>query len=185
MLYKFKYPKLSLLIIAITLAYFLFRNPAISDFVSGLDKFRYFGIFIAGLLFPLGFTAPFSVGFFITLNVENIVLSGIVGGAGAMITNVIIFSFIRFSFKEEIMCLEKTLSNDCSVNKVKRSMNKMLNKKIKDYIKYIFIGLIIASPIPDEFADIIIAGMGKVKVWALAFWSFVLTSIGIIILLNI
>jgi len=185
MLYRFKYPKLTLLILAIALAYLLFRNPDVSGFVSNLGDLRYLGIFIAGLLFPFGFTAPFSVGFFLVLEPENIILSGIIAGLGAMISNLLIFTLIRFSFKDEIISLEKSLEKMKPVKAAESIMNHTLSRKIKHYLTYIFIGIIIVSPIPDEFGDIILAGMKKVKIWFIALLSFILSTIGIVILLSI
>jgi len=48
-----------LLVLAIILAYILFRNPFIQSYISHLGALSYLGIFIAGILFAFGFTAPF------------------------------------------------------------------------------------------------------------------------------
>lgn len=188
MLFKYKYPKLTLLVLAIVLAYLLFKNPAIANFISGLENLNYIGIFIAGLLFPFGFTAPFAVGFFVTLKPENLILCGLVGALGAAISNMLIFSIIRFSFKDEMVDLEKRLKKTKPVKELEKDFNSavgIFGKHLKHYLLYAVVGIIIASPISDEIADIILAGMTKIRVEVLAVISFILSFIGIVILLLI
>ena len=100
-LFKFKYPKIMILIVTIVLSYFIFRNPLISSYLSHLGNLGYLGFFIGGILFAFGFTAPFSVGLFILLNPSNIWIAGIIGGLGALISDLLIFKFIKISFEDE------------------------------------------------------------------------------------
>lgn len=183
MLYKFKYPKLTLLIISIIFAYIVFTNPQAENFVSGLKDLSYLGVFIAGLLFPFGFTAAFSAGFFLILNPENIILNGIIGALGAMISNLLIFSLVKISFKDEFLSLEKRAEKVKVVRKVEKAFKDSFHGKIRHYLIYVFIGILIASPISDEIADVILAGFTKIKLLVLAFLSFILSFIGIVFLL--
>jgi hypothetical protein len=183
MLYKFKYPKLTLLILSIILAYVLFTNPNVESFISGIEKLGYFGTFIAGMLISFGFTAPFSVGYFITLNPENIIFNGFVGALGAMISNLIIFSLVKFSFKKEFLSLEKNMEKVKVVRRVENAFKNSFNGKIRHYLMYVFIGIFIASPLPDEIGDVLLAGFTKVKPLFLAIFSFILHFIGIVFLL--
>ena len=183
MLYKFKYPKLTLLIISIILAYSLFTNPDVRGFISSIEEIGYLGVFIAGILLSFGFTAPFSIGFFITLNPENIILSGIVGAFGAMISNLIIFSLVKLSFKKEFTSLEKSAEKVKIIKKIENAFKKGINGKIRHYLMYVFIGIFVASPLPDEIADILLVGFIKIKPLFLAIFSFILHFIGIVILL--
>src|SRR3989338_3533302 len=77
---NFKYPKLTMLILVIILAYILFSNPSVQNFISNLGSLSYLGIFIAG----------------------------IIGGLGALISDLLIFEFIKISFKDEFNLLKKT-----------------------------------------------------------------------------
>ncbi|MCX6748916.1 MAG: hypothetical protein NT076_04900 [Candidatus Pacearchaeota archaeon] len=180
-LFKFKYPKLTLLAIFIILSYMLFSNPLISSFISQLDNLKYLGIFIAGLLIPFGFTAPISVGFFIVANPSNILLSAIIAGFGAMLGDLFIFNIIRFSFMNEFNKLENTHA----AKKLNKIIEKDLGKKIKNYLLYIFAGIIIASPLPDELGVIMLAGLTKINQKILATTSFILHTLGILVLLYI
>src|SRR3972149_8164207 len=78
-----KYPKLALLGLTIIIAYYLFTQPEVSSRISGLENLSYLGIFIAGLFFTFGFSTPFSIGFFIVSQPQNIFLAAIIGGIGA------------------------------------------------------------------------------------------------------
>lgn len=180
-MHNFHYPKITFLIILIFLAYYIFKNPIIHNFLSSLHGLSYLGIFLAGMLFAFGFTAPFAVGFFIVINPENIFLAGILGGFGALISDLIIFKFIRFSFTEEFKRLEHTKI----IKKISNLIEHSLGHKLSAYLMYIFAGLIIASPLPDEAGVIILAGVTKIKPIIFAILSFILNSLGIMIILMI
>lgn len=177
-LFSLKYPKILGLIIAIILAYLIFSNQTVGDFVSNLGTLHYLGVFIAGLLFSFGFTSPFAAGFFITLNPQNILLVGVIGGIGAMISDLLIFKFIRVSFEDELQKLRKEKIS----RKIEAIRDKVLGNKIKIYLMYVFAGFLIASPLPDEVGIIMLAGLTNIKARILAVIGFILNTIGIIIL---
>ncbi len=178
-IFNFRYPKIMLLILAIILAYVIFRNPFIGDFVSHLGALSYIGIFIAGMLFAFGFTAPFAVGFFIILNPSNIWIAGIIGGLGALISDLIIFYTIKVSFEDEF----KKLRNSKNFIRIIKLIKRNINEKIRIYLMYAFAGILIASPLPDEAGVTMLAGLTKISAKSLALISFILNTLGIIILL--
>jgi len=178
---RFKYPKLLGLLLAIALAYILFKNPAVNGFMLEIGSYGYIGVFIAGMLFAFGFTAPFAAGFFLTLNPSNIWIVGLIGGIGALVSDLFIFSFIKFSFEDEFNRLKDTKL----LKKMKRLTENNIMKKIKVYILYGFAGILIASPLPDEFGVTLLAGLSAIKLRTLAIISFLLNTLGIIILLLI
>lgn len=180
-LFKFKYPKLTALVIAIITAYLLFAKTPLGIYVSNLGNLSYFGVFISGIFFSFGFSAPFSAGFFIALKPDNPILFAIIGGLGALISDMFIFSLIKVSFKKEFISLEKTPA----MKKIGKLFETSFLKKIKVYLLYAFAGILIASPLPDEIGVIMLSGLTKIKVLNLAIISFVLNTIGILILLFI
>ena len=107
-LFKFKYQKLTILILLIMLSYFIFSNKTADIFISNLGNLNYLGAFIAGLLFSFGFTTPFAIGYFITLNSNNIFILAIIGGFGALLSDLLIYKLIKMSFMSEFYELEKT-----------------------------------------------------------------------------
>ena len=84
----------------------------------------YLGVFIAGLLFAFGFTAPFSMGFFISLNPANIWIAGIIGGLGALVSDLIIFHTIKFSFDDEFKRLRNFKTFVRITNLIERNISK-------------------------------------------------------------
>ncbi|OIO41627.1 hypothetical protein COX97_00910 [Candidatus Pacearchaeota archaeon CG_4_10_14_0_2_um_filter_05_32_18] len=180
-LFKFKYPKIFLLLVMIVLSYFIFRNPSISDYLSHLGGLGYLGIFIGGILFAFGFTAPFSVGLFISLNPSNIWIAGIIGGLGALISDLLIFKLIKFSFIDEF----NRLRNTKTLKNIKRLIQKSIGEKIKVYLMYALAGILIASPLPDEAGVIMLAGLTKINFKVLAIISFILNTLGIILILSL
>ena len=94
-MFKFRYPKLELLILSILVAYIIFRFTNISDSISGLGNYRYVGAFIAGILYSFGFSAAFAVAFFTTISGLNIFIASILGGLVSLLTYMTIFK-VRF-----------------------------------------------------------------------------------------
>lgn len=180
-LFKLHYPKLLLFFLAIILAYFIFKNPSVSNFISGLDNLGYLGIFIAGILLAFGFTAPFAVGFFIILSPENIWLAAFIGSLGAVIGDLAIFNFIRFSFMEEF----KRLKNTKLFREADLLLEKEIGHRFKVYLMYLFAEILIASPLPDEVGILMLAGLKKIRQSILGIMSFVVHVIVILIVLKI
>ena len=180
-LFKYKYTKLILLTITITLAYHIFQNPLISRYLSSLQTLSYLGVFIAGILFVLMFSAPFGIGFFLTLNPANIWLAAIIGGFGAMVGDLLIFKFIKVSFEDEF----NSVRNLKTFKKISKSIDKHFGEKIRMYVIYAIVGFVIASPLPDEAGVMMLAGLKKINPIILAFIAFILNSLGILILLRV
>jgi len=176
---NFRYPKIFLLVLCIIAAYFIFSNPLVQSYIAHLNQLGYFGVFIAGMFFTFGFTTPFSTGFFIVLNPDNILLAGLLGGLGALLGDLFIFNFVRMSFMDEFERLKK---EKLSV-KIGQFIDTNLSQKIKLYLMYAFAGFIIASPLPDEAGIIFLAGMTNISQKVLIPISFIFNTLGILVLL--
>jgi len=176
--FHFHYPKISILALLIMLAYVVFRNPYVQDFVSSLGALEYIGVFIAGIFFTFGFTAPFASGFFIVLNPSNPLFVAILGGIGAMLGDLLIFSLIRFSFIDEFKRLEKATI----IKGIRNEMKLHFNHRARLYLLFALAGLIIASPLPDEAGVIMLAGLTNIKPRVMAIISFIFNTLGIFIL---
>ena len=178
-LFKFRYPKIFLLIISIIFAYYLFRNPMIEQYFSHLGDLSYIGIFAAGLLFSFGFTTPIAIGLFLTLNPPNIILASVLGGFGALLSDIFIFKIIKISFLDEFYRLEKTPV----IKNINRMLKNSINAKIKNYLLYVFAGFIIASPLPDELGITMLAGLSHIKIQIFIVISFIMNTLGILTML--
>ncbi len=180
-LLAFKYPKLIIFTICIILSYLIFQNELFSEIVSHLGVLSYAGTFITGLLFSFGFTTPFATVIFIKMNPENIFLSAIIAGIGALISDLTIFKFVQFSFEEEF----KKLRKERPFLFIKSNMNAYIKEKNINYLTLAFAGFLLASPLPDEAGITLLTGMAKMSTKTLAIISFVFKTIGIFILLAI
>jgi len=178
---KFHYPKLLLFVIAILIAYFIFKNNLIFNFISGLENLSYLGIFINGILIAFGFTAPIAIALFLVFQPQNIFIAALIGGLGALTGDLFIFKFVKISFQDEFNRLKNTKTLKLFSNVIDRN----LNKKIKFYLLFLFAGFLIASPLPDEAGVTLLAGLTKIKSYVLAITSFILHTIVIYLILNI
>jgi hypothetical protein len=169
-IFSFKYHKLVLFALFIAAAYYVFTKPQVIDFISGLQKLSYPGIFLSGIFLVFGFTAPFSIGFFLNVEVDSIILAALIGGIGGMFADLFIFKMIRFSFMDELKELEKTKT----LQKIEKIVKNNRHIRLKHYLLYLFSGLMIASPLPDEIGVSILAGLTTVKPLKLALISFAL-----------
>ncbi|MBI2042781.1 hypothetical protein HYT25_00120 [Candidatus Pacearchaeota archaeon] len=178
-LFSFKYPKLMILIASIVLSYFIFTNQGIYGYVSHLQVGGYLGVFLSGILLSFGFTAAFGVGFLIAANPSNIFLASIIGGIGGIAADLLIFKFIKMSFQKEFDEIKKT--------KAMLGIEKMIQNNtpvlFKHYLLYIFSGIFIASPLPDEIGISMFAGLSSIDARKLAILSFIFHFLGILAIL--
>ncbi len=178
-LVAFKYHKLLILCLSIILAYYVFAYTPIMTFLPDLSKSVYVGMFVAGFLFSFGFSAPFSVGFFILAQPNNLLLAALLGGAGATFGEMIIFKTIKHSFKKEFEQLEK--------KRIIRIIEKIVeNHKhvlVRHYSLYIFAGILIALPVGDEIGVSMLAGLTTIKASTLAVISFLIQSFTVFLIL--
>ena len=181
LIFHFPYRKLLILAILAVISYIIFRNPDVKGFVSSFGELEYLGVFIAGMLFTFGFTAPFAVGFFVILNPANPLLVAVAGGAGALFGDILIFYLIRFSFTDEFKRLEKT----SVIKGIRNEMKIHFSYKTRLYLLYALAGIIIASPLPDEAGVIMLAGLTNIKIGVMAAISFTFNTLGILIICSI
>ena len=178
---RYHYPKLTIFCASIMLAYLLFTRPEVDAFIEHLNGLKYLGAFIAGTLYSFGFTTPFAAGFFLSADAVNPFLAAILGGIGAFLADTLIFSTIKFSMMDEFTRIEHTQV----VQTVKKAFHARFSKPMRKFVLYALAGLIIASPIPDEWGVSILAGLTKIKPVAFAAISIFCNSAGILVMLLI
>lgn len=181
--FKPKHPKIILLIATIILSYLLFKQPVVSEFLAKMGSLSYLGVFIAGFLFSFGFSAAFAVGFFAVLNPSNIWLAVVIGGIGSVIADLLLFNLIKSSFDDEIKDIEKKLEKTKPVKEVEHIIKKDFNPTFLHYLMYVFAGILIATPLPDEFGITMLASISKVNQFFLALISFILHAAAILFIL--
>jgi len=176
---KFKYPKMLLFVLCIIAAYFFFSSDYLSWITSHLGVMSYAGVFICGLLFSFGFTTPFSIAILLKLNFENIFLAAIIGGFGALISDLIIFRFVKFSFEDEF----RKMKNERPFLFLRNGVHKTFNPRITNYLLLAFAGILFASPLPDEAAILLLVSLSKINEAKLAIISFIFNTFGILLIL--
>jgi hypothetical protein len=178
-IFSFKYPKLLLLIIVIVFAYYFFSMPFIPGFMESFEKLGHLGVFISGGLTALGFTTPFGIGLLSKINPPNIWFAALIGGLGAAFADLFIFKTIKFSFMDEFKKLEKTKV----IKEIEQIVKKNRHVLIRHYLLYIFAGIVIATPLPDELGVSMLAGLTTIKPLRLAVIGFFLHTIAIFLIL--
>jgi hypothetical protein len=172
------YPKFLLLFITFIVAYIIFSSRTyqpLNDFILSIG---YFGMFIAGAMFAYGFTAAPATALMLIMSKElNIVIAGLIGGFGALAGDLLIFSFIRMSFTDEIERLSK--------EKFVKIFNGHISNHLKKYLFLIFAGFIIASPLPDEIGVTLLAAYKQISVRMFTFLSYLLNTGGIFFILYV
>jgi len=176
--YMSKYPKLLLLVITFLIAYLLFYGNKYAPFHDFIISSSYIGTFIAGIFFTYGFTsAPATAIFLILARSQNIYLASLIGGFGALIGDLFIFTFIRHSFADEIKKLSK--------EKVVKYFNGKVPGKLKKYFLPVIAGFVIASPLPDEIGVSMLAASKVISTKIFMVVSYMLNTAGIFVILVI
>jgi len=116
----------------------------------------YFGVFLAGFLYAYAFTAPPAAAILLILAKEqNLIFAGLIAGIGALLSDLVIFHFIRHGFSDEVQKLSK------------EKIVQYARKKVPDSIqKYLFVsmaGFLIASPLPTEIGVTLMASIKSIS----------------------
>lgn len=180
-LFKYKHAKLIVIAISIALSYLIFHNPLVIRYINALNYLSYLGVFIAGMLFVFLFSAPFGIGYFVTLNPVNLYLAAMIGGFGAAISDLLIFKFFKVSFKDEINEFE----DHPVFKKFSYKLKTKIKAKLRLYLMYLLAGFIIATPLPDEAGILMLAGLKKINPLWLGIIAFAVHTIAIGLLLGI
>jgi len=177
-----KYPKLLILMASIVAAYFLFDQDSVKDFFAGLSEYGYVSVFVGGMLFAFGFTAAFGIGIIaVTSGDVSMLLGAAAGGFGALLSDFILFRFVRVTFEDEF----ERIKNSKTFVRIDGVILGKFRPKIQHYIVLALAGGVIASPLPDEIGVMMLAASTTVSPKAFASLSFALNSIGILLVLEI
>lgn len=175
---RLKYPKSLLLALTFVIAYIIFNNRDLTLFHDALSSLGYTGAFLTGVFFTYGFTSAPATAILLTLAKEqNILLTGFIAGFGALLGDLLIFKFIKYSLADEI----KKLSKERLFNHAKNKIPKTLKK----YLILVLAGFIISSPLPDEAGVSLLAASTTISIRAFSIISYALNTAGIFLILII
>jgi hypothetical protein len=173
---KIKYPKFTLLILTFILAYLLIASNDLTGIRELISHSGMLGIFLAGGLFTYGFTTATATAIFLIMSDNHdLLMTALIGGMGSVIGDLIIFKFIRSSFKDEI--------KKASREKIIKEANHAVPVKFRHYIRPLLGGMIIASPFPDEIGVGLLATDKRISQKMLIVISYIFNTLGIYLIL--
>ncbi len=174
-----KYPRFFALALTIIIAILIFNNERIISPENFLVIENYLSSFTMGVLYVYGFTAALATGsLLVVAEQQNIFITGIIAGLGALMGDLIIFKFVRGTFNEELNELKKTKP----IKKIRKFLknHSTLNNAVP-IISYI----IIASPLPDEIGVSLAAIYRDTNTKYFSVLAFLLNTAGIFVILII
>ncbi|MDO8468983.1 MAG: hypothetical protein Q7S29_04470 [Candidatus Peribacter sp.] len=178
-----RYPKLTILLGTFVAAYFLHEVRVFDQFIQLFGGHGYWTMLVAGLTYSFGFTAAFGTALIVELSPSvDPVLGAIVGGLGAAFTDIGIFSLVRSSmFSDEIGQLKASRI----VLRIRESLrNSIPSKRMRHVLLWISAGIIIASPLPDEFGVTLVSAISPLRLRWFPLLCLVLNTLGILIVLS-
>ena len=174
------YPKLLLFVCAIVISYLLYRQGSFHWISQHLDGFGYASVFLAGMFYSFGFTSPFAVAHFVEVSTQiSPVPAAVLGGLGAAVADMGIFTFVSVSLREEFHRLRST----AIVQRIHALMyHETRSEKVQRALQWTFASIIIASPLPDEVGMSLIAGLTNLESRRITAMCFLLNTAGILVI---
>ena len=165
---------LAIIALSVIVAVILVKTGILKSLLTSTKEIKLIGSFVSGLFFTSVFTtAPATVALGEIARHNSLFWTVILGGFGAMLGDLVIFRFVKDSLAKDFSTL------------IKHSASKRLIAvfKLKFFRWFIaFLGaLIIVSPLPDELG-LTMMGLSKVKTAVFIPLSFILNSLGILII---
>jgi hypothetical protein len=178
-----RFPRLFLLLSSFAAAYLLYLLGAFDVFDADMAGDGYSTVFLGGLLLSFGFTAPFGLAILIVVAPDvSPWLGAIIGGTGAVLADVALFSFMRASLSEELRRLSATRFF-LWLHSIFH--HPSLSERARVLMLWWMGGLIIASPLPDEIGVILLSGSSFIGGRTFVIVCFLLNAAGIFAILSL
>lgn len=174
---NWKYKNTFFLIVSLVVLFYITGTTFGQQVIHSISKLGYIGSFIAGIFFVSTFTvAPAGVVLFKLGQLYNPFLIALTAGLGAVIGDYLIFRFLKDNVFEEIKPIFMKLGGS--------SISRIISTPYFAWLAPVFGALIIASPFPDEIG-VGLMGISKLKNWQFLTISFLLNSLGILLIITI
>lgn len=160
------------------IAYILFADRSFAPLHDTLVFLGYFGTFLAGFLYAYAFTAaPAAAILLILAKEQNLIFAGFIAGVGALLSDLVIFHFIRHGFSDEVQKLSK--------EKIVQYARKKVPDSIRKYLFASLAGFLIASPLPTEIGVTLMASIKNISTRKFSIIAYSLHTGAIFIILLI
>jgi len=160
--------KLTLIIIVILLTLESYLTGSLEKFLLNLGNYEYLGAVLAGFFYTYGATTAFSVAtFFVLAKVLNPWVLALLGALGSIVSEYIIYNFVS-----------KKSGKIIKISNKKYKIPEIKSKFVKK-ISPLIAGFIIASPLPDELAAVLL-GAEKYGSKKFILLTFIFNFIGIL-----
>jgi len=164
-----------IIFLSVLFAVFLVESGTISMILVSVKGLELWGSFVSGMFFTSAFTTPPAIAVLGEIaRAQGIFSTAVLGGAGAVIGDLIIFRFIRDRFSLHLLELMRQEG-------VGKKFRELLRLKYFRWFTFLIGGLIIASPLPDELG-VSLLGFSKMKLLWFVSISFIFNSIGILLI---
>lgn len=174
--YHWRYKNTTLLILSAAVFLIFADSPAVKFGIERLGEWGYVGAVFAGILSVITFTvAPALVVIYYLSEKLNLLELCLLAGFGSVIGDFIIFNF----FKDKVFIELKPILDKLA----KRPVMHIFHSPYFTWLTPVVGAIILASPLPDEFGVTLLSA-SKLKEWHFIILSFVLNSIGILIIIK-
>lgn len=164
----------AIVVLSVLIAIVLTKTGVLVDILASSKKLELFGSFVAGMFFTSVFTAaPATVVLTEIAQINSVIWVALFGGAGALIGDLIIFRFIKNRLSEDILYLLKKSKSERLIS--------IFRLRIFRWSMAFLGALVIASPLPDELG-LAMLGFSKMKISLFIPISFLLNSLGILVI---
>ncbi len=159
--------------VSIALAIRIVTTGILSSILDSASGFFLIESFVAGMFFTSIFTtAPAAVALGHIAQGNSVILVALIGAAGAVLGDLIIFRFVKDEFAEHLLAVIES-------KKLKIRLNALRKLQFFRWFSFLIAGLILASPLPDELG-IGLLGFTKPKLSLFIPFSYFFNFLGIL-----
>lgn len=188
--FHWKYHNLILFVISLLFAYSILKYKPVVNLIQGLSNLGYIAAFILGMFFTYALTSIPAVAALYNLGgLLNPLIIAFVGAFGSVVSNYLIFRFVRDRLLNEIKMLSEEISAITKpVTDIFLPKNLLIilwksisRSRIWKILIPIIAGFIIASPLPDELG-VALFGAAKYEPKKFIVCSYFLNFVGILVI---
>ena len=164
---------IAIIILSVLVAVLLVRTDVLGNILASAGQTEIFGAFIAGMFFTSIFTTAPAIAALGEISLlQGIFYTALLGAAGSVLGDLIIFRFVRDRFSEHV-------SEIMTHQSAWRRFHLLFKRRFFRWLTFFIGGFILASPLPDELG-IAVLGFSKMRIKYFALLSFVFNFLGIL-----